>query len=205
MRRAAQDPRARVFVLFLDPRHVDVQGSLRVRRPLIEALNALIGGGDCAGNDRAPARGAGARCGRRSGPVSARASRRAESGHHHLRWSPTSSGSPGSCRARTARMSRSIRSGRAASRKQAAPLNERKQLMADITDGRAVLQPVSLETGLRHMVDDLSSYLSRRVLLEREAGRPLPSYCRAREAPRCAGSRALRRSRPHRRAAASCS
>lgn len=46
MRRAAQDPRARVFVLFLDPRHVDVQGSLRVRRPLIETLNALIGGDD---------------------------------------------------------------------------------------------------------------------------------------------------------------
>jgi len=46
MRRAAQDPRARVFVLFLDPRHVDTQGSLRIRRPLIEALNALIGGDD---------------------------------------------------------------------------------------------------------------------------------------------------------------
>jgi hypothetical protein len=46
MRRAAQDPRARVFVLFLDPRHVDLQGSLRVRRPLIETLNALIGGDD---------------------------------------------------------------------------------------------------------------------------------------------------------------
>jgi VWFA-related protein len=46
MRRAAQDPRARVFVLFLDPRHVDVQGSMRVRRPLIEALNSLIGGDD---------------------------------------------------------------------------------------------------------------------------------------------------------------
>jgi VWFA-related protein len=46
MRRAAKDPRARVFVLFLDPRHVDVQGSLRVRKPMIEALNALIGGDD---------------------------------------------------------------------------------------------------------------------------------------------------------------
>jgi VWFA-related protein len=46
MRRAAQDPRARVFVLFLDPRHVDVQGAMRVRRPLIDALNALIGGDD---------------------------------------------------------------------------------------------------------------------------------------------------------------
>lgn len=46
MRRAAQDPRARVFVLFLDPRHVDLQGSLRVRRPLIDTLNALMSGDD---------------------------------------------------------------------------------------------------------------------------------------------------------------
>jgi VWFA-related protein len=46
MRRAAQDPRARVFVLFLDPRHVDVDGAMRVRRPLIDALNALVGGDD---------------------------------------------------------------------------------------------------------------------------------------------------------------
>jgi VWFA-related protein len=46
MRRATQDPRARVFVLFLDPRHVDVQGSLRVRKPMIDALNALVGGDD---------------------------------------------------------------------------------------------------------------------------------------------------------------
>lgn len=46
MRRAAQDPSARVFVLFLDPRHVDLLGSMRVRRPLIDTLNALIGGDD---------------------------------------------------------------------------------------------------------------------------------------------------------------
>ena len=46
MRRAVQDPRARVFVLFLDPRHVDVEGSLQVRRPMIDMLNALIGGDD---------------------------------------------------------------------------------------------------------------------------------------------------------------
>ncbi len=46
MRRAVQDPRARVFVLFLDPRHVDLPGSMRVRRPLIDTLNALIGGDD---------------------------------------------------------------------------------------------------------------------------------------------------------------
>ena len=46
MRQATQDPRARVFVLFLDPRHVDVQGSMNVRRPLIDTLNSLIGGDD---------------------------------------------------------------------------------------------------------------------------------------------------------------
>lgn len=46
MRRAAQDPHARVFVLFLDPRHVDIDGSMNVRRPLIDTLNALIGGDD---------------------------------------------------------------------------------------------------------------------------------------------------------------
>ena len=46
MRRAAQDPRARVFVLFLDPRHVDLKGSMQVRRPMIDALNTLIGGDD---------------------------------------------------------------------------------------------------------------------------------------------------------------
>jgi VWFA-related protein len=46
MRRAAQDPRARVFVLFLDPRHVDLLGSMKVRKPLIDTLNSLIGGDD---------------------------------------------------------------------------------------------------------------------------------------------------------------
>ena len=46
MRRAAQDPRARVFVLFLDPKHVNVTGSMQIRRPMIDALNALIGGDD---------------------------------------------------------------------------------------------------------------------------------------------------------------
>ena len=46
MQRALKDPRARVFVLFLDPRHVDLQGSMNVRRPLIDALNSLIGGDD---------------------------------------------------------------------------------------------------------------------------------------------------------------
>lgn len=46
MRRAAQDPRARVIVLFLDPRFVAVEGAMRIRRPMIDALNRLIGGDD---------------------------------------------------------------------------------------------------------------------------------------------------------------
>ena len=46
MRRAIADPRARVVVLFLDPRFVAPEGSMRIRRPLIDALNRLIGGDD---------------------------------------------------------------------------------------------------------------------------------------------------------------
>ena len=46
MRRAASDTGGRLVVLFLDPKHVDVRGSMEVRRPLIDALNALIGDDD---------------------------------------------------------------------------------------------------------------------------------------------------------------
>ena len=42
-RQAAQNPRARVFVIFLDANHVDVVGSHNIRRPLVDALNRLIG------------------------------------------------------------------------------------------------------------------------------------------------------------------
>ena len=42
-RQAAQNPRARVFVIFLDVNHVDVAGSHDIRRPLVDALNRLIG------------------------------------------------------------------------------------------------------------------------------------------------------------------
>ena len=42
MRRAAQDPRARVIVLFLDPRFVAAEGAVRIRAPLIDALNKLV-------------------------------------------------------------------------------------------------------------------------------------------------------------------
>jgi VWFA-related protein len=45
-RQAAQDPRARVFVLFLDINHVELTASRAIRTPLIEALNRLIGQDD---------------------------------------------------------------------------------------------------------------------------------------------------------------
>jgi VWFA-related protein len=45
-RQAAQDPRARVFVLFLDINHVEMAASRAIRRPLIEALDRLIGQDD---------------------------------------------------------------------------------------------------------------------------------------------------------------
>jgi VWFA-related protein len=45
-RQAAQNPRARVFVVFLDVNHVGVEGSHDIRRPLIEALDRLIGPDD---------------------------------------------------------------------------------------------------------------------------------------------------------------
>ena len=41
--------RARVFVLFLDAYHVSVEGSHRIRKPLVEALDRLIGPDDLIG------------------------------------------------------------------------------------------------------------------------------------------------------------
>src|SRR5947209_5852763 len=38
-----ENPRARVFVVFLDTHHVDVGGSHNIRKPLVEALDRLIG------------------------------------------------------------------------------------------------------------------------------------------------------------------
>jgi VWFA-related protein len=46
MRRAAADPRARLFVLFIDPRFVGNIASAEIRRPLVDALNRLVGGND---------------------------------------------------------------------------------------------------------------------------------------------------------------
>src|SRR5579864_2524488 len=40
------DPRARVFVLFLDTYHVDVSGSHDIRRPLVKFLDQVIGPND---------------------------------------------------------------------------------------------------------------------------------------------------------------
>ncbi len=45
-REQAQNPRARVVVLFLDINHVSVDGSARIRKPLVEALDRLIGPDD---------------------------------------------------------------------------------------------------------------------------------------------------------------
>ncbi len=42
-RSMAQNPRARLFVLFLDTYHVDVGGSHNIRGPLVEALDRVIG------------------------------------------------------------------------------------------------------------------------------------------------------------------
>lgn len=45
-RRAIQDSRARVFVLFLDNKHVEGDASRTIARPLVNALNKLIGPDD---------------------------------------------------------------------------------------------------------------------------------------------------------------
>ncbi len=44
-----QNPRARVFVIFLDTNHVGVDGSHNIRQPLVNALNRLIGPDDLVG------------------------------------------------------------------------------------------------------------------------------------------------------------
>jgi len=45
-RSMAENPRARLFVLFLDTYHVDVGDSARVQKPLTEALDTMIGAED---------------------------------------------------------------------------------------------------------------------------------------------------------------
>jgi VWFA-related protein len=44
-----ENPRARVFVVFLDTHHVDVGGSHNIRKPLVDALDRLIGPEDLVG------------------------------------------------------------------------------------------------------------------------------------------------------------
>ena len=44
-----EDPNVRVFVLFLDVNHVEVEASHRIRQPLIDALNRVIGADDLIG------------------------------------------------------------------------------------------------------------------------------------------------------------
>ncbi len=48
-RSMAESSRARVFVLFLDVYHVDVDASHNIRRPLVEALDRVIGQDDLVG------------------------------------------------------------------------------------------------------------------------------------------------------------
>jgi len=45
----ARDPRARLFVIVLDTKHVEVLGGARIRRPLIDMLDRLIGPRDLFG------------------------------------------------------------------------------------------------------------------------------------------------------------
>ena len=45
-RAMAENPRSRVFVIFLDTGHVGVEGSRNIRQPLVDALNKLIGPDD---------------------------------------------------------------------------------------------------------------------------------------------------------------
>jgi VWFA-related protein len=44
-----ENPRARVFVLFLDTYHVDIAASHRIRKPLVDALDRVIGPDDLIG------------------------------------------------------------------------------------------------------------------------------------------------------------
>ncbi|HEY2906286.1 MAG TPA: VWA domain-containing protein [Vicinamibacterales bacterium] len=44
-----EDPNARVFVLFLDTYHVEVEGSHNIRKPLVDALDKIIGADDLVG------------------------------------------------------------------------------------------------------------------------------------------------------------
>ena len=48
-RAALENPRARVFVVFLDVYHVEVGGSHNIRKPLIDTLNRIIGQEDLVG------------------------------------------------------------------------------------------------------------------------------------------------------------
>jgi VWFA-related protein len=48
-RAMVQDPNARLFVLFLDVYHVEVEGSHNIRKPLVDALDKVIGADDLVG------------------------------------------------------------------------------------------------------------------------------------------------------------
>jgi VWFA-related protein len=49
MRAMAENPRARIMVVFLDTYHVDIGGSHNIRKPLVDALDKVIGQDDLVG------------------------------------------------------------------------------------------------------------------------------------------------------------
>jgi VWFA-related protein len=65
-RQAVQDPRARVFVLFLDPAHVELGTSRQISQTLVNFLNRLVGPDDYVGLMAPPMRGRDVTFGRRT-------------------------------------------------------------------------------------------------------------------------------------------
>jgi VWFA-related protein len=64
--RAIQDPRARIFVLFLDPAHVEQGTSRKISQTLVNFLNRLVGPDDYVGLMAPPMRGRDVTFGRRT-------------------------------------------------------------------------------------------------------------------------------------------
>jgi VWFA-related protein len=65
-RQAIQDPRARIFVLFLDPAHVELGTSRQISQTLVNFLNRLVGPDDYVGLMAPPMRGRDVTFGRRT-------------------------------------------------------------------------------------------------------------------------------------------
>ena len=73
------------------------------------------------------------------------------------------------------------------------------RMMADVTDGLAIVNTGEISAGLRRMVEDLKLGPPHRVLLDREARRKIPSVDRPREASRSERARTNRLSGRHAR------